>query len=73
MASLNSIGRALLVVSALSLPALASAQASASPPKPAVAAKKQDPSAQHKHGTMHNDPSKPVHKADAAKAKDKTK
>lgn len=72
MASLNSIGRALLVVSALSLPALAHAETPGSAPKPAVAAKKPD-SAQHKHSAMHHDPSKPVHKADAAKAKDKTK
>jgi len=41
MASLNRIGRALVIVSALGLPAFASAEAPANSPKPAAAAKKE--------------------------------
>lgn len=58
MESLNRIGRALLVVSALSLPALARAETPQSPPKAAATAKKTD-AAKKKDHAMHRDVAKP--------------
>lgn len=58
MESLNRIGRALLVVSALSLPALARAEGPQAPPKAAATAKKTD-TAKKKDHAMHKDVAKP--------------
>ena len=65
MESLNRIGRALLVVSALSLPALASAEPPQDAPK-AATAKKED--AAKKKAPMHSTAAK-AHKPGDAKEK----
>ena len=62
MESFNRIGRALLVVSALSLPALASAETPQTAPK-ASAAKKQDAAKKREHAAAK------VHKPADAKEK----